>query len=188
MNKNIWVALGMVMLGGGMCLGQTEQPSLAELAKQNKSASKAVKTFTEADLPSTRANVTETAPPVAQSASSETTGSADVSDGKKASPKQTRPESKDAPAVAELKKQIDSYKQDEDMWKKSAKRYEDLLANETNDFRRQTYTEAMENDKKNIAFYQQKVDQSEAALSTAKNRLIELIEFLGEPSPGSPEF
>jgi hypothetical protein len=186
MSKNIWVVLGLVMLGGGMCLGQTEQPSLAELAKQNKSASKAVKTFTEADLPSTRANVTETAPPVAQSASSETTGSADVSDGKKASPKQTRPESKDAPAVAELKKQIDSYKQDEDMWKKSAKRYEDLLANETNDFRRQTYTEAMENDKKNIAFYQQKVDQSEAALSTAQKTASSSSSNSSASPPGQP--
>lgn len=170
MNKNIWATLGIIMLGGGMCLGQTEQPSLAELAKQSKATSKALKTFTEADLPSTTASITEKviAAPVAQSASSETTRSTDVSDGKKVGPKQTRPGTKDPPEVAKLKNRIDSYRQDEDMWKKSAKRYEDLLANETNDFRRQTYAEAMENDKKNIAFYQEKVDQTEAALSNAQ--------------------
>jgi len=188
MNKNIWATLGIIMLGGGMCLGQTEQPSLAELAKQNKSVSKKVKTFTEADLPSTRATTTETAVASSevQSASAQRTESADVSNGKKTNAKETRPLAKDAPAVAEFKKQIESYQQDEDMWKKSAKRYEDRLANETNDFRRQTYTEAMENDKKNIAFYQQKVDQAQTALANAQKTASSSSSSSSASAPGQP--
>jgi hypothetical protein len=170
MNKSIWVILGIVLLGGGTCLAQSEQPSLAELAKRNKVERKAAKTFTEADLPGTRANTTETAVagPGSKNASHETTGAADVSDGKKASTKETRPATKDAPAVAELKKKIESYQQNEDMWKKSAQRYEDLLANEKNDFRRETYEGAMENDKKNAAFYQEKLSQAQTDLMNAE--------------------
>ena len=188
MNKNIWVTFGIVLLGGGMCLAQSEQPSLAELAKQNKTERKAVKTFTEADLPGTKANAMEKviAAPAVQGSSHETTSSTDVSDGKKASTKGTSPVIKDAPAVAELKKQIVSYQQDEDMWKKSAKRYEDLLANETNDFRRQTYEEALENDQKNAAFYQQKVDQAQIALSNAQKAASSNSSSSSASSPGQP--
>jgi hypothetical protein len=170
MNKNPWVTFGIVLLGVGMCLAQSEQPSLAELAKRNKAERKAAKTFTEADLPGRKANTTETAVagPASQNASRETTGSADVSAGKKASTKETRPATKDAPAVADLKKKIESYQQDEDMWKQSAKRYEDLLANETNDFRRETYEGAMENDKKNAALYQEKLSQAQSDLVNAQ--------------------
>lgn len=64
----------------------------------------------------------------------------------------------------ELKKQVESYQQERDVWKSSAKRYEDLLANETNDFRRQMYQEAAENDKKNVALYQEKADQAQSEL------------------------
>jgi hypothetical protein len=170
MKKNIWITFGIVMLGGGLCLAQTEQPSLAELAKRNKTASKGVKTFTDADLPSRKADATETVVPAAaaQSASHGTTDATGVSPEKKENAKQMGPATKDSPAVAELKKQIASYQQDEDMWKKSAKRYEDLLTDETNDFRRQTYTEAMENDKKNIAFYQEKLGQAQTELVNAQ--------------------
>jgi hypothetical protein len=70
--------------------------------------------------------------------------------------------------VAELKKQVESYQQERDAWKTSAKRYEALLANETNDFRRQMYQDALENDKKNIAFYQQKLDQTQSELVNAQ--------------------
>ncbi len=38
--------------------------------------------------------------------------------------------------MAELKKQAESYQQERDTWSSSAKRYEALLENETNDFRR----------------------------------------------------
>jgi hypothetical protein len=170
MNKNIWLTLWMMLLGGSMCLAQSEQPSLAELAKRNKLAMKGGKTFTEADLPSTKAKATEAviAAPAVHTASPESTGSTVVSDEKKASVKETGPVTKDTAAVAQLKKEIETYQHDRDDWQTSAKRYEALLANETNDFRRQTYQDAIENDKKNIEFYQEKLVQAQTDLVSAR--------------------
>ena len=167
MKNNIWVTFGIVILGSGLCLAQSDPPSLGELAKRNKTTSKAEKVFTDADLPSRKAEATEAVVPAAQNASHEATAAAGSPD-KKESAKQTGPATKDSPAVAELKKQIASYQQDEDMWKKSASRYESLLADETNDFRRETYQGALDNDRKNIAFYQEKIDQAQSALANAQ--------------------
>ena len=170
MKKSFGIIVGIMLLGAGTCLAQSEQPSLAELAKQNKAAHKGVKTFTEADLPAVRANATDTTPaaPAARVASGESSGGTGAIAEKKDNAKTTVSASKDSPAIAEIKKQINSYQQDRDVWRSSAKRYEDLLANETNDFRRQMYQDAIENDKKNIVFYQQKIDQAQSDLAKAE--------------------
>jgi hypothetical protein len=167
MKKSFWMTSGVMLLGCGLCLAQSEQPSLGELAKENKTAHKAGKTFTEADLTSTRTNATEAVTAAPAAASDERTGST-ASNEKKDNAKETGPAGKDRPAVTELTKQAESYRQERDTWKSSAKRYEALLANETNDFRRQMYQDAIENDKKNIAFYQQKLDQAQSELVNAQ--------------------
>ena len=159
--KKSFLTLGVMLLGCGMCLGQSEEPSLAELARQNKTARKAAKTFTEADLPSVSASAAQAGPSTPSAhASAETTGSTVVSTEKKDKAKDTAPAAK----AVELKKQVESYQHERDVWKNSAKRYEDLLANETNDFRRQMYQEAAENDKKNAALYQEKADHAQSEL------------------------
>ena len=159
--KKSFLTLGVMLLGCGICLGQSEEPSLAELARQNKTAHKAAKTFTDADLPSVSAGAAQTGPSTPSShASAEAAGSTVVSTEKKDKAKETTPAAK----AVELKKQVESYQQERDVWKSSAKRYEDLLANETNDFRRQMYQEAAENDKKNVALYQEKADQAQSEL------------------------
>lgn len=171
MKKSFWVTFGITLLACGSCLAQSEQPSLGELAKENKTAHKAGKTFTEADLPSTRANATEnvTSIPAGQPASNATTRSTAAStDKEKKDQKEEGRASKDRPAVAELKKQIESYQQERDAWKTSAKRYENLLANETNDFRREMYEGALDNDRKNVTFYQEKLDQAQTELGNAQ--------------------
>ncbi len=170
MKKMLWITLGTMLLGAGMCRAQNEQPSLADLARQNKAAHKRVKTFTEADLSGSRANATDTtaAASAAQAATGASTAAPVASQEKKDDAKEAGPVSKGSPAVAELKRQIDSYQQQRDTWKSSAKRYEALLANETSDFRRQMYEDAIENDKKNIAFFQQKLDQAQTELVNAQ--------------------
>lgn len=164
MKKNISAIFCLFMLGAGLCLAQSEQPSLAEMAKRNKTKSKPVKTFTEADLPSKGLATETAAAPATQKTSNETTAAAVASDEKKADSKEASPGPKDAPAVAQLKKQIETYREQRDAWQSSANRYEALLANETDDFRRQTYTEAIENDKKNATFYQEKLGQAQSEL------------------------
>jgi hypothetical protein len=110
MKKNISAIFCLFMLGAGLCLAQSEQPSLAEMAKRNKTKSKPVKTFTEADLPSKGLATDTAAAPATQKTSNETTAAAVASDGKKAGSKETSPGPKDAPAVAQLKKQIETYR------------------------------------------------------------------------------
>ena len=67
-----------------------------------------------------------------------------------------------------MKQKLSSYKQEQDGWKQSAKKYEDLLANETSDFRRQVYQEALEGDKQNVQVFQNKIDQARADLDKAE--------------------
>jgi hypothetical protein len=66
----------------------------------------------------------------------------------------------------DLKKQVDSLKADRDAWNQSAKRYEDLLANEPDEFRRQMYQDALNNDRQNVSLYQKKIDETEAKAGT----------------------
>jgi hypothetical protein len=102
--------------------------------------------------------VPSTAPATAEAAAK---GQEKAKDTQKAAPK-------DPPQVAELKQKLTSYKQEQDGWKKSAKRYEDLLANETSDFRRQMYEEALQGDKQNVEIFQNKIDQTQADLQKAE--------------------
>lgn len=166
MNKSAIAIIGAVLLGAGMCVAQDQQPSLGDLAKQTKAAHKNVKTFTEADLPRSSTNNADSTPAssVAQPVNAATADAAGASTEKKDGAKAAAPTSKDSPAVAELKKQVVSYQQERDTWKKSAERYQGLLANETSDFRRKMYEDAIENDQKNVAFYQQQLDQAQTAL------------------------
>jgi len=168
--KNSLTIIGIIVLGAGMSLAQSEQPLLGDLAKKNKGVHKDVKTFTEADLPSSSAATVDNkvVAPATQSAGSESTSASAASAEKKDGTKDAHETGSGSAKVAELKKQIDSYQQERDTWKKSVKRYEDLLANETVDFRRKTYEDAIENDKKNVVFYQQKLDQAQSDLTTAQ--------------------
>src|SRR5215472_2360849 len=167
--KNSLTIVGILLLGAGLGLAQSEQPSRGEVAKQNKGPHKAVKTFTDADLPSSSATTADNAvAPAKQSAGSESTSASAAANEKKDDTKNAHETGSGSAKVAELKKQIDSYQQDRDTWKKSAKHYEELLANESSDFRRQTYQDAIENDKKNVAFYQQKIDQAQTDLANAE--------------------
>lgn len=165
--KNSLTIIGVLLLGAGLGLAQSEQPSLGELAKQTKAAHKTVKTFTEADLPASSATAADNAVVPAKQAASSGSSSASATE-KKDNAKDAHETGSGNAKVAELKKQVDSYQQQCDTWKKSEQRYEDMLANETTDFRRQMYQDAIDNDKKNVAFYQQKLDQTQADLAKAE--------------------
>ena len=147
--------LAFLMTGGKTCVAQADSPSLAELARQNQTGRKAAKVFTDD-------NTQRTAPPVedrktAVAASDEAKG-----------PQSVSPASKGSARVAELQKALDSLKQNQAGWSKSAKDYENKLANETSDFRRQVYLEALENDRKNVESYQSQINDAQTALVRAR--------------------
>jgi hypothetical protein len=171
MKKFVYPMLTFVLAAGGACAAQSDQPSLGDLAKQTRQEKKPVKVLTNDDV--------TTVTPQAQSQASKTanvTSAAPASSGAEAakSPEKAKETEKaaaapkDAPEVAELKQKLSSYKQEQEGWKRTAKKYEDLLATETSDFRRQVYEEALQGDKHNVELFQEKIDRTEADLSKAE--------------------
>jgi hypothetical protein len=153
---------------GSTCLAQSDQPqSLGDLAKKKTPAKKAVLVLNEDDLPSSalpgddKQNGSDAE--AAVNAQSADTGKADKAD------KQVK---KDADAsksaeqrTNELKEKLSRYQKEEDVWKQSAKEYEDLIASEPSEFRRQMYEDSLNNDKHNAALYQQKIDEIQKELA-----------------------
>ena len=170
MKKRSYTMLIFVLAAGGLCAAQSDQPSLGDLAKKSRQEKKVVKVFSNDDVATVRP---ETSSQSAKGASSTAPAASEAAakGPEKAKDKDTQKAaatSKDSPEVAELKQKLSSYKQEQDGWKKSAKKYEDLLANETSDFRRQMYEDALEGDKRNVEIYQNKIDQTQADLSKAE--------------------
>lgn len=174
MKKYVFATLIFLMAAGGTCMAQSDEPSLGDLAKKHRQEEKklAVKTkvFTNEDV----ATSTPSAPAVTASASTPApaaTAAAKSTDKAGDTSKAAAPSSaatKDAPEVAQLKQKLSTYKEQQDGWKQSAKKYEDLLANETSDFRRQMYQDALQGDRQNVQSMQDKIDQTQSDLAKAE--------------------
>lgn len=174
MKKCSYATLIFLLVAGGACLAQSDQPTLGELAKKHRQEEKnvvKVKVLTNEDV-ATGTPDTQTHSASAASASTATPAPATAAAAK--GPDKTKDTgksptaTKDAPEVAELKQKLSSYKQEQDGWKQSVKKYEDLLANETSDFRRQMYEDAMQGDQRNVQTAQEKIDQAQADLAKAE--------------------
>jgi len=173
MSKYISYVLLFLLTAAGACLAQSDQPSLGDLARKYRGGKKAPRTFTNEDVatvrpsaPSDNATSASTPAPSTAGATANTSAKTEVkADTKKDEPAAA---SKDTPEIAELKNKISSYRAEQDGWKRSAKRNEDLLAKETSDFRRQMYQDALEGDKNNIQLYQSKIEQAQADLAQAQ--------------------
>ena len=173
MSKSIFYVLLFLLTAGGACLAQSDQPSLGDVARKLRGDKKAPRTFTNEDVATTHPSVASDSTAKSGGSVPSSTGAAANSSAKadaKADIKKNEPAAatKDTPEIAELKNKISSYKAEQDGWKRSAKRNEDLLANETSDFRRQMYQDALEGDKNNIQVYQSKIDQAQADLAQAQ--------------------
>jgi len=174
MNKYVFAALMFLLAMGGACAAQSDEPSLGELAKKHRQEEKNLavkaKVFTNEDVatstPSAPAVNASTVTPAPAAAAAKSTDKA--SDSGKGPAATSSTASKDTPEVAELKQKLNSYKQEQDGWRQSVKKYEDLLANETSDFRRQVYQEALQGDKQNVQVYQNKIDQAQSDLDKAE--------------------
>ncbi|HKW76896.1 MAG TPA: hypothetical protein VJN64_15300 [Terriglobales bacterium] len=176
MKKYCFLTAGLLLAASSFGLAQSQGPSLADIARQTRSGRKPVKMLTDDDMPDRASS----AAPSDQN-SGDSTSAAKKSDGAPADPKDTKSkegESKQAvasqakkedPATAEIKQKIGHYSEERDAWKKSVSRYESLLQNETSDFRRQTYEEALQQDQHNVDLYQQKVTELQNQLSKTQD-------------------
>jgi len=170
MKKLIFAATAFLFMTGGACFAQTDQPSLGDLAKSRHSPKKS-RVITNDDVATSSPHI-ESEPVSAKAAhgAADSTGASGpaTKQADKKENTQSSSSSKDSPAVADLKKKLDTYKEEQESWKRSAKRYEELLANENDSFRRQMYQDALDGDKRNVALFQEKIDQTQAEL--AKNQ------------------
>ena len=176
MRKYVLTTLIFLLAAGGACVAQSDQPTLGELAKKHRQEEKKaqavkVKVFTNEDVAtSTPSAQAQSAPAVSSSpAATASSGTDKAKSADKASNTGKSPAAtKDAPEVAELKQKLSTYKQQQEGWKQSVKKYEDLLANETSDFRRQMYQDAMQGDKQNVQAMQDRIDQAQSDLEKAE--------------------
>lgn len=170
MKKLNCAILTFLLAAGGACIAQSDQPSLGDLAKQHRQEKKVVKVLTNDDVatvtPDTQAQTSKANTPPAAASTAPETAAKGPEKAKDATKNASAP--KDPPAVAELKQKLTSYKAEQEGWKRTAKKYEDLLATETSDFRRQMYEEALQGDRQNVEIFQNKIDQTEADLSKAE--------------------
>jgi len=174
MKKLNYATLIFVLAAGGACVAQSDQPSLGDLAKQHRQEKKIVKVLTNDDVatvrPDTQAQTSKPGTALAAASTAPETSAKGPEKAKDAEKASSAPQSgsKDTPEVTELKQKLTSYKAEQEGWKRTAKKYEDLLATETSDFRRQMYEEALQGDRQNVEIFQNKIDQTEADLSKAE--------------------
>jgi hypothetical protein len=163
---------GCVVALAGACVAQEAQPvSLGDLVKHSKKPTKkAVLVLSDEDMPPPSAQPAHDADDAngaaANAGAADSKSQSSSADTSKAEAKKSvkAVESKDQ-HTAELKQQLAKYQKEEDAWKTSIQYYQDLLANETSDFRRQMYQDSLNNDKKNAAVFQQKIDAVQSELS-----------------------
>jgi hypothetical protein len=168
MKKRGYAMLIFVLAAGGLCAAQSDQPSLGDLAKKTRQEKKVVKVFSNDDVATVTPDTSSQSAKAASSAAPAASETAAKGPEKAKGTQKADAAPKDTPEVAELKQKLTSYKQEQDGWKKSAKRYEDLLANETSDFRRQMYQDALQGDRQNVEVFQNKIDQAQADLAKAE--------------------
>jgi phage terminase Nu1 subunit (DNA packaging protein) len=165
---------------GGLCLAQSESPSLADLARKSRSGKKPAPTLATVNLtddnfvrrtpvePKNNASASpaDAKAPAGEKQSDAADGSAKPASGNEKSTKADASKKAEDLKKEELKKQLDSFKASRDAWSQSANRYENLLANEPDEFRRQMYQDALNNDRQNVSVYQKKIDEAEGKSGT----------------------
>ncbi|HEX7288453.1 MAG TPA: hypothetical protein VF532_19875 [Candidatus Angelobacter sp.] len=144
-----------------LCLAQTAPQSLGEVARQNRKGKKAAVVLNDD-------NMRRTAPVAEPEMSAPAKSTVAGAEAKKTGSNQGAAPQQGAGQVADLEKKVASYKEQQEGWKRSAQRYQELLTNETSDFRRQMYQDALNNDQKNAATFKQKAEQAEAELARAR--------------------
>jgi hypothetical protein len=169
-----------LLAAGGLCLAQSESPSLADLARKSRSGKKPAATLATVNLTddnfvrrtpvepksSASASPADAKAPAGEKQSDAAGGSAKPASGNEKSTKADALKKAEDLKKEELKKQLDSFKASRDAWSQSANRYENLLANEPDEFRRQMYQDALNNDRQNVSVYQKKIDEAEGKSGT----------------------
>jgi len=157
----ILVTLVSLLVAASGWAQSEEQQSLGDVARQEK-AKKPKKVITDEDLPQgTAASGSASASP-SSTQSSEEKGQSEAKEGeeKAADEGEEAPMTK-AQQADEAKKQVEDLKQNEAATERGLKRYEEMVANETDESRRELYQNALKHGQGNLAELQKKRAQAE---------------------------
>lgn len=162
MQKTIWIRTALLIALASSALAQSGEPSLADVTHKDRDQQKHV--ITNDDFPAASTSDSSGSSAKQENATPSTATATDSKKdaGKTGPSKDNKPES-----VAELKKKLESYKQQQDMWTHSADQYQEKLSKETSEFRRDVYQRAMENDLHNAELMQKKISQVESQIASA---------------------
>lgn len=161
MQKTIWIRTALLVALASPALAQSGEPSLADIAHKDRDQQKYV--ITNDDFPAASTSDSSGSSTKQDATPSTATATDSKKDaGKTGTSKDNKPED-----VAELKKKLESYKQQQDMWTHSADQYQEKLSRETSEFRRDVYQRAMENDLHNAELMKKKISQVEAQIASA---------------------
>ena len=161
--KSFWWKASLFLLAvSGYCMAQSDAPSLGDIARQNRGEKKAKVVLSDQDQRFSRTSGSSQSSGSASQSTTTSSASAAAStpaskeDGGKAAAQAT---SKGASADDAAKKKLDFYKSEQEAWKKIAKKDEEALANEKVPFRRQTYQDALDGDRKTISGFDDKINE-----------------------------
>ena len=160
----ILIITSWLLASTALGVAQSEQPSLADVARQNKKGKKAAIVLNDDNLRRSANTLASSGTP-SKSAKENVSAGAET---KKAGTDQTAGTQGASGDLADMARKAASYKAQQEGWNRSAQRYQELLTNETNEFRRQMYQDALSNDQKNAATFAQKAQQAEVDLAKAR--------------------
>lgn len=167
--------LALVLAGLGACAAQSDKPeTLADIARRLKTGKKASLVFSDENLPRNRSAAVSTATSDAPAQSSAASASDSAAGKERAATTKTDSNTSATDKKAgdksssDLKSELEKARGQQQGWENSAKHYEDLLQNEKDDFRRQMYEDALNNDRSNATMYKRKAEGIESQLNKQK--------------------
>ncbi len=167
--KRTLLALVAAILCLGMTAGawaQSDQPSLAEIARRNRAekAQKAKKVYTEDSLPKT-APISESSPApgsvAAPSGGGEEGESAEAGDKPAVEAAAAKEGEELSPEAQEAKELAERLKADEQSLENNIKKLEEDMENATSDFRRELYRESLQRAQENREVFRQRREEAE---------------------------
>jgi len=186
--------VALIFAGLGACAAQSDKPeTLADIARKVKAEKKAAVVFSDDNLRRIPADAVSTASSEKSSQSS-ATASAQAGSETAAPSGATKKEPTSASAdkkggdksSTDLKAELDKVKSQQQGWENSSKHYEELLQTEKDEFRRQMYEDALNNDRGNAAAFKRKADDLESQLNKQKETSAGDGTQSAKTSPGQP--
>jgi len=175
--KSFWMAVILIALSAAVVppAAPAQTLSLADVARMNRAArqpKKATALVIDDDVMIVSASATKPVPAGAGTQQS----SRDLPQplalpgpaGQKPVPGNRISAAQTEDECARLKKELDDLKAHEQGWQRSAAAYEEKLAAEPSEFRRTMYRDALDNDRRNVSFYRQKINETESKLAEAE--------------------